>query len=57
MIAKIREADRIFGGIARLSFQMSAATAGAAVMARAIELIGTAVMPALRTLHRQEELA
>ena len=55
--AKIRAADRIFGGVARLSFQMSAASAGPAAVARAIELIGTAVAPALRTLRRQEAAA
>ena len=55
VIAKIREADHIFGGIVRLSFQMSAANAGAAVMRRAIELIGTEVVPALHTLRPQEQ--
>ena len=48
VVAKIHEADRIFGGVDRLSFQMSIASCGPAVMARAIELIGTAVIPALR---------
>ena len=55
VIAKIRKADRIFGGIARLSFQMSAANAGAAVMRRAIELIGSDVAPALHSLRLQEQ--
>lgn len=57
VVAKIRVADRIFGGVDRLSFQMSAASNGAAAMARAIELIGTAVVPALRAFHRQKEPA
>ena len=55
VIAKIREADRIFDGVDRLSFQMSAANTGAAVMRRAIELIGTEVVPALHTLRLQEQ--
>ena len=57
VIAKIREADSIFGGVARLSFQMSAANAGAASMRRAIELIGSEVVPALHTRRPQEQLS
>lgn len=48
VIAKARAISDTLGGINRLAFQMSAANAGAAVMARSIELIGKAVAPALR---------
>ena len=51
VIAKARAASQALGGIDRLSFQMSAAGCGAAIMARSIELIGTAVAPALRDVR------
>lgn len=48
VITKARAISDALGGIDRLAFQMSAANAGAEVMARSIELIGTAVAPTLR---------
>lgn len=48
VIAKARTMSTSLGGIDRLSFQMSAASAGAEVMARSIKLIGYEVAPALR---------
>lgn len=50
VIAKARAASEVLGGIARLSFQMSAANCDAAIMARSITLIGREVAPALRRL-------
>ncbi|WJV36701.1 LLM class flavin-dependent oxidoreductase [Raoultella terrigena] len=48
VIAKARAMSTSLGGIDRLSFQMSAASAGSEVMARSIKLIGYEVAPALR---------
>lgn len=48
VIAKAWAMSTSLGGIDRLSFQMSAASAGAEVMARSIKLIGYEVAPALR---------
>ena len=48
VVAKALTAARTLGGVARLSFQMSAASAAPAVMTRAIELIGSHVAPKLR---------
>lgn len=49
VVAKARAMSEALGGIDRLAFQMSAATAGSQA-ARSIELIGTAVAPALREI-------
>ncbi|MBZ7675129.1 Atu2307/SP_0267 family LLM class monooxygenase [Klebsiella grimontii] len=48
VIVKARAMSTSLGGIDRLSFQMSAASAGSEVMARSIKLIGYEVAPALR---------
>ncbi|QIZ50520.1 LLM class flavin-dependent oxidoreductase [Dickeya zeae] len=45
------------GGIDRLSFQMSAASAGSEVMARSIKLIGHEVAPALREKSHTARIA
>lgn len=46
--AKILHASETLGGLARVSVQMTAATVPHAVMARSIELLGTAVAPVVR---------
>jgi probable LLM family oxidoreductase len=48
VIEKVRHYDRVLGGIARLSFQMSVAGLPHANLMRAIELAGIAVAPTLR---------
>jgi probable LLM family oxidoreductase len=47
--AKMREASEIFGGLARISFQMSPASGNRPAMLRSIELLGSAVAPLVRT--------
>jgi len=47
--AKMLEASEIFGGLARISFQMSAASGNRPAMLRSIDLLGSAVAPLVRT--------
>ena len=54
VIAKALQASHVLGGVSRLSFQMSAAASGPAVMKRSIELLGNEVAPALRAAAREE---
>jgi len=46
--AKVLEANEVFGGIARITFQMSSAVMKHATMKRSIELLGTEVAPIVR---------
>jgi len=46
--AKMLEASATFGGLARISFQMSAASGNRPAMIRSIELLGSAVAPIVR---------
>jgi alkanesulfonate monooxygenase SsuD/methylene tetrahydromethanopterin reductase-like flavin-dependent oxidoreductase (luciferase family) len=48
VVEKIVRYDRALGGISRLSFQMNAASLPHVKLIRAIEAIGTRVVPALR---------
>src|SRR5437870_309157 len=48
VIDKIRHYDEVLGGITRLTFQMDLAALPHATLMRAIELIGTRVVPALQ---------
>ena len=46
--AKVLAANEVFGGIARITFQMSSAAMKHATMKRSIELLGTEVAPIVR---------
>jgi hypothetical protein len=48
VVEKILRYDEVLGGIARLSFQMNAASLPHAKLMQAIETIGTRVAPAVR---------
>jgi len=48
VVAKVLAADEIFGGIARITFQMSSAVIKHETMKRSIELLGTEVAPLVR---------
>lgn len=48
VVAKVLAADEIFGGIARITFQMSSAVMKHETMKRSIELLGTEVAPLVR---------
>lgn len=46
--AKVLRADEVFGGLSRITFQMSTASLETAAMKRSIELLGTDVAPVVR---------
>ena len=46
--AKVLRLDEEFGGVSRVTFQMSSASLVPAAMTRSIELLGTAVAPVVR---------
>ena len=48
--AKIQHANEVLGGLSRVAFQMTSAASETAAMLRAIELLGTDVALAVRTL-------
>lgn len=50
--AKMLRASETFGGIARITFQMSTASLETAAMKRSIELLGTEVAPIIRAAAR-----
>ncbi len=50
VVAKLRAAHDLFGGVSRFTLQMSSATLETAAMQRSIELLGTAVAPRVRNL-------
>ncbi len=52
LAAKLLDADRTLGGLARVTLQMSSAAAEHAAMLRSIELLGTAVIPRVRAAAR-----
>lgn len=50
---KMRAANDVLGGLARITFQMSTASQDTAAMKRSIELLGTEVAPVIRAAHGQ----
>lgn len=51
VIAKLRHADELFGGLSRVAFQMTSAAPDAAAMTRSIELLGTEVALAAHSIN------
>lgn len=51
VVAKIRHASEVLGGLSRVAFQMTSAASDTAAMLRAIELLGTEVAPAMRAAN------
>lgn len=52
---KILAADAALGGLSRITFQMSSAMLETGAMQRSIELLGTEVAHAVRTLPGEED--
>jgi alkanesulfonate monooxygenase SsuD/methylene tetrahydromethanopterin reductase-like flavin-dependent oxidoreductase (luciferase family) len=50
VVAKIRHADDVLGGLSRVAFQMTSAAFETEVMLRSIELLGTEVAPAVQSV-------
>lgn len=50
VVAKIRHADEVLGGLSRVAFQMTSAAVETQAMHRSIELIGTQVAPAVQSV-------
>lgn len=50
VVAKIRHADDVLGGLSRVAFQMTSAAFETEAMLRSIELLGTDVAPAVRSV-------
>lgn len=48
VVAKIRHASEVLGGVSRVAFQMTSAASETAAMARSIELLGAEVAPILK---------
>ncbi|WP_375287827.1 LLM class flavin-dependent oxidoreductase [Sphingomonas sp.] len=53
VIAKVRHASEVLGGITRIAFQMTSAASETLAMLRAIELLGSDVVPALRIAEQR----
>lgn len=51
---KILDANRILGGLSRITFQMSSAMLETAAMQHSIELLGSRVAPAVKAILRQK---
>ncbi|SFV38636.1 probable oxidoreductase, LLM family [Devosia crocina] len=51
VIAKLRHADDVLGGLSRVAFQMTSAALETNAMARSIELLGKVVAPAMQSVH------
>ncbi|MBK4216813.1 LLM class flavin-dependent oxidoreductase [Paracoccus caeni] len=52
--AKMLHADKVLGGISRITFQMSTASLDTSAMKRSIELLGTEVAPIIRAARKQQ---
>lgn len=50
VVAKIRHADEVLGGLSRVAFQMTSAAFETEAMLRSIELLGTKVAPAVHSV-------
>lgn len=51
VVAKIRHADDVLGGLSRVAFQMTSAAFETEAMLRSIELLGTEVAPAVQSVQ------